>query len=105
MRIYAMLQIAFLLFILGCMQNRPIENSEPNVEALEATITHQFQAMLEGDVKMLERIFSDEHVMTSRRGAQLPKADWLQMLASGELKYLNVGERTEVAINLYGNVA
>ena len=61
--------------------------------------------MLEGDVQTLERIFSDDWVITSRKGALLNKADWIQMLTSGRLKYLSIGEQTDVSINLYGDVA
>jgi hypothetical protein len=98
-------QITSLLLLFSCDQKRDHEFSNQKIEELKATIQHQFQAMLEGDLEILERIFSEDYVMTTRKGAQLTTADWIQMLASGRHKYLNIRERADVSINIYGNVA
>lgn len=97
--------IGVLLMIASCVQNSPAELTDQDVEELQEEMRHQFQAMVEGDVEILERIYSDDYIITSRKGALLERAEWIQMLASGRLNYLSIGERTEVSINLYGNVA
>jgi hypothetical protein len=79
--------------------------TDQEIENLQKEMQHQFQAMVEGDVETLEGIYSDDYVITSRKGALLEKADWIQMLASGRLKYLSIEERTGISIHLYGNVA
>lgn len=99
------LQITMFLMIASCAQNSPTELTDQNVEELKAEMHHQFQAMVEGDIETLERIYSDDYILTSRKGALLDRAECIQMISSGRLKYLSIGERTDVSIKIYGNVA
>jgi len=99
------LLIALLLFTASCGRNSPFELTDQDVEDLQAEMNHQFQAMVEGNVETLERIYSDDYILTSRKGALLDRAECIQMISSGRLKYLSIGERTDVSIKIYGNVA
>lgn len=104
-RSFFALQITMFLMIASCAQNSPTELTDQNVEELKAEMHHQFQAMVEGDIETLERIYSDDYILTSRKGALLDRAECIQMISSGRLKYLSIGERTDVSIKIYGNVA
>lgn len=99
------LLITLLLFTASCGRNSPFELTDQDVEDLQAEMNHQFQAMVEGDVETLERIYSDDYILTSRKGTLLDRAECIQMISSGRFKYLSIGERTEVIIKIYGNVA
>lgn len=99
------LQIALIILIASCVQHNSAVITHQEVEELQVETQRQFQAMLEGDVEILERIYSDDYIITSRKGAILEKAESIHMLTAGRLKYLSIGERTEASINLYGNVA
>lgn len=104
-RTQKILPVLLLFLIASCVQNSPTVLTDQEIEDLQMEMQLQFQAMIEGDVETLEHIYSDDYVITSRKGALLEKTNWIQMLAAGRLKYLSIEERTGVSINLYGNVA
>jgi ketosteroid isomerase-like protein len=78
---------------------------EDQKQALDAARQELATATLERDLDGLGRIYSDDYLLTNRRGQNRTKQDRLRMLASGELRYLSVGEEAEVATAIYGNVA
>jgi steroid delta-isomerase-like uncharacterized protein len=75
------------------------------IEHLNATRASLKQAMLEGDIETLRRIYSDDYGLVTRRGILLTRAERIEMLESGRLKYLDVGVETAVTVRVYGNTA
>jgi ketosteroid isomerase-like protein len=75
------------------------------VENLNATRSSLKQAMLEGDIETISRIYSDDYVLVTRRGSLRTRAERIEMLESGRLKYLDVGVETDVTVTVHGNTA
>jgi ketosteroid isomerase-like protein len=97
--------VTALLLLVCCVKNNPSELTEAEVEKLKEEMNLQFKAMIEGDVKTLERMYSDDFVINNRKGMILEKAKWIELIKSGHLRYLSVGEQLELSIKLYGRVA
>jgi ketosteroid isomerase-like protein len=97
--------ILFGLFVVttNCTRFEPLD--EDRTEAVEAARAELAEATLNRDLAALDRIYSEEYLLTNRRGLNRTKQDRLRMLGSGELQYLSVGEDSEVTTAVYGNVA
>ena len=63
------------------------------------------QALPESDVDTVERVYSEDYTLTTRKGAVRTREKHIEMLASSQLKYLRIGEPTDVTISVYGHVA
>jgi hypothetical protein len=79
--------------------------SDPTVEQLSATRARLKQAMLEGDIETIKRVYSDNYGLITRRGVLLTRPERIEMLESGRLKYLDVGVETQVVLRVYGSTA
>jgi ketosteroid isomerase-like protein len=78
----------------------------PEAAKHEATQAHDvfFRAMLNGDVKTLANLTADSFSVTHSSGTQDPRAQFLQRLSSGLLKYTKL-ERTNVVVSVTGDTA
>ncbi len=79
----------------------------PAGEASRDVITAQsalHRAILAADVKALEALADDSFVWTDRTGEQMTRAELLDVLGSGRLKYSKL-DTTDVTVSLYGDTA
>ncbi|MFC1639516.1 nuclear transport factor 2 family protein [Gemmatimonadota bacterium] len=79
--------------------------SDMDIQHLNATRASLKQAMLDGDLETIKRIYSDDYELVTRTGVLRTRAERVEMLESGTLRYLHVGDETEVTVRIYGNVA
>jgi ketosteroid isomerase-like protein len=72
----------------------------------EATLAHDafFRALLNADVKTIEALASESFVLTHSGGSQDSRAQLIQRLSSGELKYTKL-ETTNVVASVTGDTA
>jgi ketosteroid isomerase-like protein len=75
--------------------------AEREVKAAEAA---RFDAMIRGDLRALDTLLASELTYTHTGGERQSKAEFEQMLRSGELRYLGA-EPESVAVRVYGNTA
>ena len=61
--------------------------------------------MLDGDVEIMNDVYSDDYELVTRTGAVRTRTERIQMLRSGRLRYLSVGVETDVSVKTYGSVA
>ncbi len=104
-RTVQLLTIAWLFLTAGCVQSEPTELTVQDIAALQATMQELYEAIVAGDAEAVVRICSDDYQLTNRRGVLRTKAERIQRLATGRLRYLNLGDREDVEIRTYGNVA
>jgi ketosteroid isomerase-like protein len=99
------LTVVALLLTAGCVQTRPSVLTEAELEQLRQTIQELRQAIIESDIAALERIYADDYVLTNRRGIVRTKSERIELIRSGELRYLDLGAEDDVNLRLYGSVA
>ncbi|MFC1540191.1 nuclear transport factor 2 family protein [Gemmatimonadota bacterium] len=63
------------------------------------------QAMIEGDIETINKIYSDDYELVTRNGILRSRAERIEMLESGKLRYVALGEQSNVSIKTYGNIA
>jgi ketosteroid isomerase-like protein len=79
--------------------------SNTTVEQTLKDLTNQWaDAELRGDTNFLETTLTDDFVGVGPRGFMLSKADWLQRIASGNLKYQGF-TWDEVTVRVYNDAA
>jgi hypothetical protein len=61
--------------------------------------------MLEGDLETIEEIYSNDYNLVTRKGNLLSRSERIEMLESGKLRYLKIGEESDISVNTYSNVA
>ncbi|PYQ55088.1 MAG: hypothetical protein DMF78_03355 [Acidobacteria bacterium] len=79
----------------------------PAGEASRDVVTAQaalHRAILASDVKALEALADESFVWTDQAGEQMTRAELLDLLGSGRLKYSKL-DTTDVAVSLYGDTA
>jgi len=94
-----------LLVATGCIQPESVNLTQAQKQALEATRQELAAAILERDIEGVDRVYSDDYLLTNRNGLVRTKQDRIQMLASGQLRYLSLGDETEVTTVFHSNVA
>ncbi|MEK6374751.1 MAG: DUF4440 domain-containing protein [Acidobacteriota bacterium] len=80
---------------------RSEDDAKKEVAAAEATF---HQAVLAGDVKTLESIVDETFIWTHRTGEQMTRAQLLDAIGAGKLKY-PTPEMKNIVINIYGDAA
>ena len=72
----------------------------------EAIQTHDdfFRALLNADLKTIEDLATESFILTHSGGSQDPRAQLLQRLSSGQLKYTKL-ETTNVVASVTGDTA
>jgi ketosteroid isomerase-like protein len=73
-------------------------------EEVLAADARRFAAMIQGDQAALDRLLADDLTYTHSSGQLETKAQFLESLRSGKLRYLSA-ERSDVAVRLYGDTA
>ena len=96
--------VTILILTASCVRNNTAALNDEDHKQLRAMRELLAQAMLEGDVEAIKRIYSDDYGLVTRQGMLRTRAERIKMLESGKLKYLNLGEETNVTINTYGKV-
>ena len=73
-------------------------------QQIEALYSEMYQAMIAKDKVTLNRIHSDDFVLTHMTGMRQPKVVYIQSIANGTLNYYSA-EHEEMDININGNTA
>lgn len=55
-----------------------------------------YQAMLEGDTEALASLLEPSYTLTHMTGYEQPKAEWLEQISSGRMRYHSARERGRV---------
>ena len=77
------------------------EKSEKGISDVEA---RRFRAIVATDLTALNQLLSDDLTYTHSSGWTQTKAEYIESLRSGELKYLSF-EASDVKVRVYGNAA
>jgi hypothetical protein len=94
-----------LITATSCGRNDTTELGDIDVEQLSATRALLRQAMLDGDVETIEKVCSEDYELVTRKGNVLSRTERIELLKSGKLIYLDVGDEADVTIKTYGSVA
>jgi hypothetical protein len=94
-----------LILTAGCARNTATANSESEVEELIAARASLKQAMLDRDIETIEQIYTEGYGLVTRKGALRTRSERIGMIESGKLRYLRVGEESEVSIKTFGQAA
>jgi hypothetical protein len=97
--------IFWLLLILSCNQQTSKEIRELDLENLNKTRALLANAMLQGDVEILNKIYHEDYWLITRKGAFRSRKERLKMIESDRLKYIDLGTESDVIIKTYGNIA
>jgi hypothetical protein len=76
-------------------------NAQKEIKDLERS---RYEAILRGDSALIERTTADDFTLTKADGTVATKADLVNALKSGSVKYQTVDE-SELQVRLYGNTA
>jgi len=85
----------------GTVANQASAGTEAEVLEVER---QKDQALRNGDIPVLERIYSDDLAFVNGRGQVITKAQHLQEIKAGNVKYLN-SDRSDFHVHVYGNTA
>lgn len=89
----------------GCWQCEIAAVGENQIEQLIATRDSLKRAMLNGDAETLELTYSDDYELVTRKGVVRTRSERVDMIEAGKLRYVNLGEESDVSVRVYGNVA
>jgi ketosteroid isomerase-like protein len=104
-RLILLVLVTSLILAAGCERCDTTTVSEAGIEQLIATRASLKTAMLDGDIESVDRIYSDDYGLVTRKGVLRTRSERLEMIGSGKLRYLRVGEEAEVSVKTYGNTA
>jgi hypothetical protein len=94
-----------LMLTAGCGRPGPAVVGGSEIEQLLATRATLRRAMLGGDAETLEKTYSDDYELVTRKGAVRSRAERIGMIEAGKLRYVRIGAESEVSIETYGNAA
>jgi hypothetical protein len=89
----------------GCGRGAAPAVDDADVEELIAARASLKQATLDRDIETIKRIYSEGYGLVSRKGVLLTRSERIEMIESGELRYLRIGEESKVSIKTYGHAA
>jgi hypothetical protein len=79
--------------------------ASPEAERERLTVNKQYdEAIMRGDVAVLERIFADEFIYTNPKADVLDKKQQIAALSSGDVKLADA-KSDDVRIRIYGETA
>ena len=105
MRSLKLLLVVLLALTTSCSRCDTAQLTDEDLKQLAATRAELARAMTAGDVAALERIYADDYGLVNRYGRLRSLTERLEMLESGRLKYLELGDESELRIDTYGKVA
>jgi hypothetical protein len=104
-RLLFLLLTVLLMTAINCSWSNTTTLSATDIEQLKATRALLKKAMLDSDIETMKRIYSEDYELVSRQGAVRSRTERIEMLKSGKLRYLNVGEETDLTIKTYRSLA
>ena len=104
-RLLCLLLAMLLITASGCGPSDTSTLSDKDVEQLSETRALLRQAMIDGDIETIKKVYSDDYELVTRKGNVLSRTERIELLASGKLRYLDVGDESDVTIKTYGSVA
>ena len=102
-RLYILLAIFFLVQN-SCRQSENNLQPSVDIEKLHQTRALLKRAMLDGDIERLNQVYSENYKIVTRKGTLIKRSERIDMLKSGRLKYLNLGDESEVSFEVYKNI-
>jgi hypothetical protein len=102
-RLYILLAIFFLVQS-SCRQSENNILPSVDIEKLRQTRSLLKRAMLDGDIETLKQIYSKSYKIVTRKGTLITRSERIDILKSGRLKYLNLGNESEVSFEVYENI-
>jgi len=94
-----------LLLTGGCGRGAAPAVDDGDVEELIAARASLKQAMLDRDIETIKRIYPEGYGLVTRKGVLRTRSERIEMIESGELRYLRIGEESKVSIRTYGHAA
>lgn len=73
----------------------PLAAQNPDVDAVREMSRRLERALIASDTKTLDQLLTDDFVRTPPNGRDTNKAEYLSIIASGELKYFSFQNREE----------
>ena len=73
--------------------------------AIERIERERLRALVAADIATCERLHADDYELIPPGGGRLPRADYLGMIASGEIRYSVFEPADEVRVRLYERTA
>jgi hypothetical protein len=104
-RLFSPCVATLLILAVGCGRSENASISDTEIAQLVATRAILKQAMLDRDIETIDRIYTAEYGLVTRKGSLRTRSERIGMIESGKLRYVRVGEESEVSIGTYGNVA
>jgi hypothetical protein len=102
-RLLILLAIFFLLQT-SCRQSENNLQHGFDIEKLRKTRALLKKAMLDNETETLNKIYSENYKIVTRKGTLITRSERIDMLKSGRLKYLNLGCESEVSFEIYENI-
>ena len=96
--------VVVTIFVALLTLSLPAQTPSAAEAQVRATEVRRVTALLRGDVETLRQIYADDYTLVTPTGGMRTKADQLQELQSGGLKYEKI-EISEQTIREYGDVA
>jgi hypothetical protein len=104
-RLHLLLLAMLAMAANGCGGADTTALRDTDVDRLSATRASLKQAMLDGDIETIDRIYSKDYELVTRKGNLLSRSQRIAMLESRKLRYLDIGDERDVTIKIYGHVA
>lgn len=101
MRSFQRAALSLALFLLLLPSFAAADDARQEVLAADA---RRFAAMVQGDLAALDRLLADDLTYTHSTGQLETKAQFLESLRSGTLRYLSA-KPSDQAVRLYGDMA
>lgn len=86
-------------------ESSPADPSKAEADLLRATERKRLRALVEADMEVAHRLHADDFQLITPTGVALSKAQYLGMIASGELDYRVWEPDSSIEVRLYGKVA
>jgi hypothetical protein len=94
-----------LIISTSCGQPDTTLSEDMDIQQLSVTRDLLKNAMLDGNIATIRQIYHDDYALVTRSGTLLSRTERIESLASGKLRYLNVGVDSEVTVKIYENMA
>jgi len=89
----------------GATATRASDLGRPQVSAVLAAMELYKQAILDGDVAELTRVWTEDYTFVNPQGTVVTRAQRLANIASGNTKVAVIDNEREITVRVYGDMA
>lgn len=104
-RLLCLLLSTLSILLASCGRSDTTSLNGSDIKQLSTIRSSLKKAMLEGDMVTIKQIYSNDYKLVTRKGNLLSRSERIEMLESGKLRYLNLGEESDISVKTYANVA